>query len=131
MNPGQGLLPLPEKALVFRWKILGNNDQEIARIIDPSSMKEAFFRTLFTALPDSYALVSGENLIAVIKKEKLSKKIPQKPRNFVGKFLEKVFEPSGLTLRLEPDYLSTFDTRILLAGMTLLEVHDITGVNRQ
>ena len=43
----------------------------------------------------------------------------------------KVFEPNGLTIRLEPNHLSIFDTRILLAGMTLLQVHDITGVNRQ
>ncbi len=128
---GSRFATITRKGIGFRWKILGENNQEIARIIDPASRKEAFFRELFSALPDSYALVSDEDLIAIIKNEKLSKKIQQKPRNIIGKFLEKVFEPNGLTLRLEPNHLSTFDTRILLAGMTLLQVHDITGVNRQ
>ena len=122
---------ITRKGIGFRWKILGENNQEIARIIDPASRKEAFFRELFTAQPDSYAVVLDEDLIAIIKNEKLSKKIRQKPKNIIGKLLEKVIEPSGLTLRLKPKYLSTFDTRILLTGMTLLQVHDITGVNRQ
>ena len=49
----------------------------------------------------------------------------------LGRFFEKIIEPNGLTLRLAQNYSSSFDIRILLAGMTLLQVHDITGVNRQ
>ena len=45
--------------------------------------------------------------------------------------IDKIIDPIGLTLRPAPNLLATFDTRILLAGMTLLQVHDITGVNRQ
>ena len=49
----------------------------------------------------------------------------------LGRFFKKIIEPNGLTLRLAQNYSSSFDIRILLAGMTLLQVHDITGVNRQ
>ena len=128
---GSRFAMITRKGIGFRWKILGENNQEIARIIDPACKKEAFFRALFTAQPDSYAVVLDQDLIAIIKNEKLSKKIRQKPKNIIGKFLDKVIEPYGLTLRLEPKYLLTFDTRILLTAMTLLQVHDITGVNRQ
>ncbi len=128
---GSRFATITRKGIGFRWKILGENNQEIARIIDSASRKEAFFRELFSALPDSYVVALDEDLIAIIKNEKLSEKIQQKPRNIIGKLFEKVFEPNGLTLRLETNHLSTFDSRILLAGMTLLQVHDITGVNRQ
>ncbi|UCD89806.1 MAG: hypothetical protein JSW04_15680 [Desulfobacterales bacterium] len=103
---------------------------EIGRIIDPSSRKEAFFREIFTALPDSYALVSNDHLIGIIANESLSEKIQQEPKNIFGKLLTKVIPQVGLTMRLEPDQLAKVDARILLAGMTLLQVHDITGVNR-
>ena len=122
---------ITRKGIGFRWKILGKNNQEIARIIDPASKKEAFLRELFTAQPDSYAVVLKEDLIATIKNEKLCQKINQKPKNIIGKFFDKINHPTGLTCRLEPNQFSRLDTRILLAGMTLLQVHDITGVNRQ
>ncbi len=121
---------ITRKGIGFRWKILDNKKREIARIIDPASNTEAFFKTLFTALPDSYAILHDKNLIATIQNEKLSKNIPVKPRNLLGKILEKVFIPRGLTLRLENDCQLTLDSRILLAGMTLLHVHDIIGVHR-
>lgn len=128
---GSRFAAITRKGTGFRWKILGENNQEIARIIDPANRAEAFSRELFTAQPDSYAVVLDKNLIATIQNEKLSKKIPQTPRNIIGKFFEKIIAPVGLTLRLELNHLATFDTRILIAGMTLLQVHDITGVNRQ
>lgn len=43
---------ITRKGIGFRWKILGENNQEIARIIDPASKKEALFRELFTAQPN-------------------------------------------------------------------------------
>ncbi len=122
---------ITRKGIGFRWKILDENDREIARVIDSTSRKEAFFRELFSALPDGYAVVLGDKLIATIKSDKLSQKIQQTPRNIFGKMFEKAFEPRGLTLRLELDFLSNFDVRTLLGSMTLLQVHDITGVNRQ
>ena len=127
---GARFATITRKGIGSRWKMLGENNQEIVRIIDPASRKEAFFRDLFSALPDGYAVVLNENLIATIKNEKLSEKIQQKPKNIIGKIFEKIIDPSGLTLRLEHNYLSSFDIRILLAAMTLLQVHDITGVNR-
>ena len=128
---GTRFATLTRKGLGFRWKVLGEDDQEMARFIDPSSRKEAFFRELFSALPDGYALVSGEDLIALIQNEKLPAKIQPRPGNIVGKILGKVLKSTGLTLRLEPSYVSAWDPRILLAGLTLLQVHDITGVRRQ
>jgi hypothetical protein len=64
---------ITRKGIGFRWKILGVNNQEIARIIDSASRKEAFFRDLFSALPEGYAVVLDEDLIATIKNERLSK----------------------------------------------------------
>ena len=121
---------ITRKGVGFRWKFLDNNDREIARIIDPASKKEAFFRTLFAALPDGYAIVSGDLLVATISKEKLSDNIEPQPKNIVGKLLHKAMPPRGLTLRFEKDRQSALDLRMVLAGLTLLQVHDITGVNR-
>jgi hypothetical protein len=130
-NMGVRFATITRKGIGFRWKILGGKDQEMARIIDPASRKEAFFRELLSTSPDSYAVVVNDDLVAVIKNEQLSEKIRQKPRNFIGRFFDKTIGKAGLTLRLEAGYVACFDTRILVAGMTLLRVHDIIGVNRQ
>lgn len=50
--------------------------------------------------------------------------------NIVGKLLHKAMPPRGLTLRFEKDQSAVLDIRMVLAGLTLLQVHDITGVNR-
>lgn len=63
---------ITRKGFGFRWKILDENNEEIARIIDPASRKEAFFRELFSAHPDSYAVVSNYDLIATIIKRGVS-----------------------------------------------------------
>ncbi len=131
LEDDQGLrfATITRKGVGFRWKILGENNQEIARIKDPASKKMAFLYTIFSKLPDSYVMISGEDVIANIENEDLLHKISQKPKNIIGKFLKQVFS-RGLTLRIVPEFISKFDTRILLASMTLLQVHDITGVNK-
>jgi hypothetical protein len=86
---------------------------------------------LLSATPNSYAVVANDDLVAVIRNDQLSENIRQKPKNFVARLLDRAIGQVGLTLRLEPGYVSRFDTRILVAGMTLLRVHDIIGVNRQ
>ncbi len=128
---GARFATITRKGIGFRWKILGGEDQEMARIIDPASRKEAFFRELLSASPGSYAVVVNDDLVAVVRNEQLSEQIRQKPKNFIGRFFDKAIGQVGLTLRLEPGYVARFDTRILVAGMTLLRVHDIIGVNRQ
>ena len=128
---GTRFATLTRKGVGFRWKVLGEHNQEMGRFIDPASRKEAFLRGILSALPDGYALISGNDLIATVQNEALSSQIPLPRRNIIGKMLEKVFKPRGLTLRLAPPYLSAWDTRILIAGMTLLQVHDISGVMRQ
>ena len=130
-SAGDRFATITRKGVGFRWKMLGIHDEEITRIVDPSSSGEAFLRELFTALPDSYAVVSEDFLIAKICKEKLLETIPKKKRNVLGKYLEKVFEPRGLTLTFENDTKNAIDPRVLVAAMTLLQVRDITGVNRQ
>ena len=127
---GERFATITRKGIGFRWKILGKNDQEMARIIDPASRKEAFFRALLSTTPDSYAVVRNQDCVAVIKNEKLTEKNRRKPGNFIGRLLDKAIGQTGLTLRLEPEYVAHFDTRVLVAGMTLLRVHDIVGVNR-
>jgi hypothetical protein len=37
---------------------------------------------------------------------------------------------TGVTLRFETDLIGKLDARIVIAGLTLLQGHDITGVNR-
>ncbi len=128
---GTRFATLTRKGVGFRWKVLGEHNQDMGRFIDPASRKEAFLRELFSALPDGYALISGNDLIATVQNEALAPQIRLPRRNIIGTMLEKVFKPHGLTLRLEPPYWSTWDPRILIAGMTLLQVHDITGVRRQ
>jgi hypothetical protein len=127
---GSRFATITRKGIGFRWKILGENNQEIARIMDPASWKEAFFCELLSGQPDSYAVVAGDQLVAIVTNEKLSKKIRQEPKNILGRFLRKVLPEVGLTLRFERDQKSKVDARMLIAGMTLLQVHDITGVNR-
>ncbi len=128
---GARFATITRKGIGFRWKILGQNDQEIARIIDPASRKEAFFRDLMSAQPDSYAVMSNADMIAIVKKEDLHKAIRIKPKNVLGKLMDKVIPQRGLTMRFEPQHTVAVDHRALVAGMTLLEVHDIKGVNRQ
>lgn len=133
-SQGTKFATITRKGIGFRWKILGENNQEIGRVIDPSSINEAFFRELFTAQPDSYAVVTEESIIGIIQKEKLlNQNQPEqtKPKNVIGKFLGKILARGGLTLRLETEKRSSLDTRILLASITLLHVHDILGANRQ
>ena len=98
--------------------------------MDPASWKEAFFHELLSGQPDSYAVVAEDQLVAIITHEKLSEKIQQEPKNILGRFLRMVIPEVGLTLRFEPRQKSKVDARILIAGMTLLQFHDITGVNR-
>lgn len=45
--------------------------------------------------------------------------------------MDMVIPQRGLTMRFEPQHTATVDHRALVAGMTLLEVNDIKGVNRQ
>jgi len=127
---GSRFATISRKGVGFRWKVLDADNREIARFVDPASNTEAFYRTLLSALPDGYAVISAKQLVARISGEKLSEKIPSGPRNKLGRFVEKFLPPSGLTIRLEPDQLVKIDLKILVAGMILLEVHDITGVNR-
>ena len=75
-------------------------------------------------------MLSNDLLVAVIAKEKLSDNIRPEPKNVIGKLLQKVMPSVGLTLRFESGQASKVDSKIIMAGMTLLQVHDITGVNR-
>ncbi len=126
---GNRLGTLTRKGVGFRWKILSANDQEIARIVDPASNKEKVLNTLFAALPDGYAVVAGEQLLADIQSQELTPANRTKPKSLVGRLLDKVtFLNKGLTLNVAPAAKGKVDMRLLLAGMTLIQVHDITGV---
>ena len=126
---GNRLATLTRKGVGFRWKILSPDDQEMARIVDPTSSKEKVLSTIFSALPDGFAVIVGERLIAGISSEELTPANRTEPRNLVGRLLDKVkFLNKGLTLNVEAANEDEIDIRILVAGMTLLEVHDITGV---
>jgi len=121
---------ITRKGIGFRWKMLDEDSREVARIIDPANWKEAVFRDLLAAQPDSYAVASDQQLIASIAKEQLLESIARKPKNVIGKVFEKILPERGLTMRIQPGQESNIDNRILIAGMTLLQVHDIAGANR-
>jgi len=73
--------------------------------------------------------ISGDRLIASLQGEELTQANRTKPKNVLGKLLDKVtFLNKALTVRVEPESQEAVDIRVLLAGMTLVEVHDITGV---
>ncbi len=118
---------ITRKGIGFRWKILGPDDNEIFRVVDPASWKEAVVRDIFGGLPDGFAVIQSNTFAARIAKEDLVEGAKTKPGNRLGKFLDKVFTSRGMTLRIEDDRSPSLDTRVLVAVMTLLQVHDITG----
>jgi len=115
------------KGLGFRWKILGADNNEILRIVDPASRKEATVRDIFGGLPDGFAVIQNDTFVARVAQEDLVEGAKTKPRNRLGKFLDKVFSSRGITLRAEDGQLRSLDSRVLVAAMTLLRVHDING----
>ncbi len=129
-SEGVRFATISRKGVGFRWKILGADNQEIARIVDPASNKEKVLTTLLAALPEGFAVIVDRQLVARIGKERLSEHMPLKPRNRFGKFIEKLIPPSAFTMTFEPGQEAAVDPRALIAGMLLLEVHDISGTLR-
>ena len=124
---GKRFAIISRKGVGFRWRILGADNNEILRIVDPASWKEAVVRDIFGGLPDGFAVIQNDTFVARIAKEDLVEGAKTKPKNRIGKFLDKVFSSRGITLRAEDDQFRSLDTRVLVAAMTLLQVHDITG----
>ncbi len=124
---GKRFATITRKGIGFRWKILGTGDNEIFRIVDPASWKEALLRDIFGSLPDSFAVIQNDTFIARVAKEDLVEAAKTKPRNKLGKFLDKVFSSRAMTLRIEDGQSPSLDARVLVAVMTLLQVHDVTG----
>lgn len=118
---------ITRKGVGFRWKILDASETEIFRVVDPASWKEAMVRDILGGLPDGFAVIQNDVFVARISKEDLVEGARTKPRNKLGKFLDKVFSSRGMTLRVEQGQQASLDTRMLVATMTLLQVHDITG----
>ena len=129
-SDGNRFATITRKGIGFRWKILDRDDNEVARVIDPASRKEAFFRDLLAAGPDSYVVISNDRPVAVIQNEQLAENLRTRPGNILGRLLDKTFGQSALTLTVEPEFQNGFDARLLIAAMTLLREHDILGVNR-
>ena len=124
---GQRFATITRKGIGFRWKILDSSDNEISRVVDPASWKEAMVRDVFGGLPDGFAVIQQDSLVARIAKEDLVEDAKTKPKNKLGKFLDKVFTSRAMTLRIEEEQSPVLDLRALVAVMTLLQVHDITG----
>lgn len=107
------------------------DEKEIARVIDPASKKEKVLNEIFAASPDGFAIVSGNRVVAQLQSEELTSENRNQTRNRLGRLLDKIaFLNKGLTLRVDPEFSSAIDIRVLLAAMILLEVHDISGVLR-
>lgn len=115
------------KGVGSRWKILDANDNEVFRVVDPASWKEAMVRDILGGLPDSFAEIQNDTFVARVSKEDLVEAARTKPRNKLGKFLDKVLSSRATTLRIEEGQQPSIDTRMLAAVMTLLQVRDITG----
>ncbi len=126
---GKRFAIITRKGAGFRWKILCKDDHEILRIVDPASWKEAMVRDIFGGLPDGFAVIQNDTFVARVAKEDLVESAKTKSKNKLGKFLGKVFSSRGMTLRIEDGQSPSLDTRLLVAVMTLLQVHDITGAS--
>ncbi len=124
---GNRFASITRKGVGFRWKVVAPGDIELIRVVDPASWKEAMVRDVLGGLPDSFAVIENDRFVARIAKEDLVDAAKTKPKNKLGRFLDKVFTSRAMTLRVEDGQRSSVDTRILVAIMTLLQVHDITG----
>ncbi len=124
---GKRFATISRKGVGLRWKILGADDSEIFRIVDPTSWKEAMLRDVFGGLRDGFAVIQNDIFVARVAKEDLVETAKTKPRNKLGKFLDKVFSSRAMTLRFEDGQSPSLDTRLLVAVMTLLQAHDVTG----
>ncbi len=124
---GDRFATITRKGVGFRWKVLAPDDTELVRAVDPASWKEAVVRDVLGGLPNSFAVIESKQFVARIAKEDLVEAAKTKPRNKLGRFLDKVFASRAMTLRVEDGQQLSVDTRILVAVMTLLQVHDITG----
>ena len=126
---GNRFATITRKGVGFRWKALGPDNEEICRAVDPASWKEAVVRDVLGGLPDSFAIIQDGSFVARIAKEDLVEGAKTKPRNRLGKFLDKVFGNRAVTLQFEEGRPASLDTRVLISTMTLLDVHDITGAS--
>ena len=124
---GSRFATITRKGVGFRWKVLDPGNTELIRAVDPASWKEAMVRDVLGGLPDSFAVIENDRFVARIAKEDLVEAAKTKPRNKLGRFLDKVFASRAMTLRVEDGQQLSVDARILVAVMTLLQVHDITG----
>ena len=115
------------KGVGFRWRVFDTDDKEILRIVDSASWKEAMARDVFGGLPDGFAVIQDDTFVARIAKEDLVEGAASKPRNKLGRLLGKAFPSRGMTLRAEDGKETSLDDRVLIAAMTLLQVHDISG----
>ena len=124
---GNRFATITRKGVGFRWKVLAPDDSELIRVVDPASWKEAMVRDVLGGLPDSFAVIENDRFVARVAKEDLVEAAKTKPKNKLGRFLDRVFTSRAMTLRVEDGQQLSVDARILVAVMTLLQVHDITG----
>ncbi len=124
---GRRFATITRKGIGIRWKALGADNNEMFRIVDPASWKEAMVRDVLGGLPDGFAVIQNDSFVARVAKEDLVEGAKTKPGNRLGELLDKVFSSRGMTLRIEDGQSPSLDPRMLVAAMTLLQVHDITG----
>jgi len=84
-------------------------------------------RDVLGGLPDSFAVIESDRFVARIAKEDMLEAAKKKPGNKLGRFLDKVFTSRAMTLCFEDGQQPSIDPRMLVAVLTLLQVHDITG----
>jgi hypothetical protein len=129
-HAGRVIGTITRKGIGFRWKMLGEHDEELARVVDSAGWKEATARELLSTSPDCYAVLRDATMLATIRNERLAPRMPRPPRNALGRFVERFIPPGGLTLRRVACEGPPPDVRLLVAALTLVQVHDITGYNQ-
>jgi hypothetical protein len=112
---------LTRKGSGAHWSILDQNDNEVGQFIDPSSIKEVFFRALLDGFPDRYAVVCEKELMARISREK---RTSQEEGRGLKKFINKLLTKHDWVLRIEPNAEGIMDERFLIAGTILVLVQD-------
>jgi hypothetical protein len=105
--------------------LLDTTGRVIGQITDTATWKEAVVRNMLEGLPDKFAVVSDNRLIARIGEELRPQ--TEEP-NRLKRFFKKLLPKSDWVLRLEPDAESIIDERFLIAGMILLHEYDTRSI---
>ena len=123
---GERFATLTAKGVGFLWRLLDADEREVARLVDPASMKEKLFRDMLSGSPDRYAVVRERSLVARIGRDR--RPWPNDRPGLVRRLLRRVLTLSDWTLHPVED-AEPVDERLLAAAMVLLIEHNVRAAS--